>query len=176
MAGAKDTGAFAPTRKLHLKSSLFLVCTFAFLLSGLLVLFTPTNSLAEEAPIANEEISASEKGPTTKELLGSARPKTPSLLGQVSKGMIYCIGALLLMLGLYKQFGPTKGVKSTSINVLSQRALTSKHSLIIAEVEGQRLLIGAGGDQLSLIKELAPVAPTAEKKKEGAISVAVNNG
>ncbi|MCB0360820.1 MAG: flagellar biosynthetic protein FliO [Bdellovibrionales bacterium] len=90
--------------------------------------------------------------------VGSEVTQTSSLIGSITKGLLYTIGALLLGLAAFKKFRSPIETATSKIQVISRRALSPKSALFVISVEGQTLLIGSTEQQLSLITRLEPAA------------------
>ncbi len=74
------------------------------------------------------------------------------------------LGALLAGAGLWLLKGRrTLAIRGNPIHVVTSRYLGAKRFLTIVEVDGERLLLGLAGDQVSLVTRLPSATPTGER-------------
>ena len=92
---------------------------------------------------------------TNSKIIGSSVPKTSDFIQKGTKGIIYCLGLLILAYGLKrKMHGKTAHEKDNPITVLARKSLGQRCSLVLVDVDGKRLLLSHSFDCLSLISEL----------------------
>ena len=73
------------------------------------------------------------------------------------------LGAILAGAGLGGLKGRrTLAVRGNPIRVVTSRYLGAKRFLTIVEVDGERLLLGLAGDQVSLVTRLPATSPAEE--------------
>ena len=74
---------------------------------------------------------------------------------QVFKGFLYVVGGFLLIIGLLQRFQKRdQKAQEAAIEIEAKKAVTAKSALIIARVEGNRYLLSASPEGLSLIAPL----------------------
>ena len=74
------------------------------------------------------------------------------------------LGALLAGAGIWLVRGRrTIAIRKSPIRVVTSRYLGAKRFLTIVEVDGERLLLGLAGDQVSLVTRLPSVTPAGER-------------
>ncbi len=138
----------APQRRMLFASLLLLSVSFACCA----VLLTPSSAHAETSTREAAATKAAEQMKDIKApLVGSAVPSARGLASNIMKGTLYCIGALLLVFALIKRFGPQENCGENPISILAKRSVGSKNSLILIEVFDQKFIVGATGENLSLI-------------------------
>jgi|GEM_PF-4960079 len=135
----------------------------------------PTSTPAQQTPSEPTQVQA----PTTQtpvventkqEKVGSAIPDMSQLMEKSVKGLIYSVVILLIFLGLLKRgnFLP-KSPNSRLISIIERKQLGPKTALVIAEVEGTRLLLSDTGISLTLLcvleKQKTDTAPKEEEEK-----------
>ncbi len=118
--------------------------------------------------LAQEVVSSPSKLERTKELVkqGSderAQPKTvtessieTSAVKMVS-GLVGAIGVLLLLVVALKKI--QKGgalVSNKKIKILERTPLSQRSALVLAEVDGERILLGVGSDPVTILHKMVP--------------------
>lgn len=74
-------------------------------------------------------------------------------LGKVGQGLVFCIGALLLGVGVYKKFVLKDGPKGSRRIIIKERTvLGPKSALILVEVDGKEMLLSTGSESANLIR------------------------
>lgn len=82
-----------------------------------------------------------------------------SAVSSVSKKSIYFIALLMIGFSLFKKFSlkQTQQEEKEHIDVISRKALSSRSSLMIVQVENQKLLLAQNGDDVSFLTELSSI-------------------
>ncbi|MCB0344654.1 MAG: FliO/MopB family protein [Bdellovibrionales bacterium] len=143
--------SFGPQRRAVLASLLILSLSIACFA----VLLTPSSAHADEATADSPAAKAAEQMKKIKpQLLGSAVPSTNTLASSAIKGTLYCVGALLLGFALIKRFSPQENSGQNPISILARKSIGNKNSLILIEVFDQQFIVGAAGENLSLITKI----------------------
>jgi flagellar biogenesis protein FliO len=128
--------------------------------------------LAQLVTGAEEQVDSAEKTTLRSSLskAGNKFSKTPSLgrdvpefgasAGKASKGLIYCLAAVLVLLYVYKQVrSRTNGqVDQQVIEVIARRGLSSRTALLVIRADERKFLLTQNGDEVTLLSELDPVS------------------
>jgi flagellar biogenesis protein FliO len=81
----------------------------------------------------------------------------------VTTAVATVLGAMLAGAGLWLLRGRRAAiVRGNPIRVVTSRYLGAKRFLTIVEVDGERLLLGLAGDQVSLVTRLPATSPAEE--------------
>lgn len=84
------------------------------------------------------------------------------------QGLGIVAGIFLIGAHYYKKYTLKNAPQfSRKIKILERSSLGGKNGLVLAEVDGQRVLVGMGGDSLSLIKLDSPTVKLEEVVEEG---------
>lgn len=134
--------------------------TKGFLFAALLTFSAASApAFADEPAVSTPapETAASESLQRTKRSL--AGEATPGQSGAGAKAVSVMMCALAVLGGLAalaKRYQQRQGKlgNGTSIELLAKRQLSPKHALYVVEIEGQRLVLGAGGERIQLLTTL----------------------
>ncbi len=86
--------------------------------------------------------------------VGTEVPGLASLAGNITKGLLYCVGVFLVIVSLFKRFGPDRISLPLEVEILGRKNLSPKTALLVVQVEGRRLLLASTPDDIKLISEL----------------------
>ena len=129
-------------------------------------------ALLVSAPVRADEPAVSSAAPesaaseslqrTKRSLAGEA---TPGQSGASAKAVSTMMCALAVLGGLAafaKRFQQRQAKlgNGLSIDLLAKRQLSPKHALFVVEIEGQRLVLGTGGERMQLLTTLDSFADT----------------
>lgn len=89
---------------------------------------------------------------------------TQNLL-QVVLSLVAVIGLFLVMAWLMRRFAQGPGMGARHIKILSAINLGTKEKLLVVDVEGQQLVLGVTGQQISTLHTFAQPAITVDDKK-----------
>lgn len=93
---------------------------------------------------------------------------TGSMALRMIQGLGIVVGLFIIGAHYYKKYVIKSEPKQTrSIKIVERTPLGSKNALILAEIEGQRVLVGLSAESISLIKLEAPVVKLEESIMEG---------
>jgi flagellar biogenesis protein FliO len=126
---------------------------------------SPNNRMANIASIVKDGRSAQGQG--------NKKRVEPQSTGSIALRMIQGLGLVagLFLIGAhcYKKYALKDAPQTTrKIKIIERSSMGGKQALVLAEVEGQKVLIGLGGDSLSLIKLDTPEIKLEQAVTEGA--------
>lgn len=69
------------------------------------------------------------------------------------QGLAFCVGLLLVGSGIYRKFGRGKslGGSTSRIKILERSALSARAMVVLAEIDGQKVLFTTGSDQVQTV-------------------------
>lgn len=81
-------------------------------------------------------------------------------IGQMLFGLVVVLGAVFVVAWVARRLRGASGTGTNGIDVLAQTSLGAKEKVVIVRVDGERLLLGVAGGQVSLLKTLSADAAT----------------
>jgi|GEM_PF-1419837 len=121
------------------------------------------NRMANIASIMGQDKAATSSTTERKEPYS-----TGTAVLRMIQGLGIVAGMFLIGAHYYKKFALKNAPQfSRKIKILERSSLGGKRGLVLAEVDGQRILVGMGGNSLSLIKLDAPTVKLEEVVEEG---------
>lgn len=72
--------------------------------------------------------------------------------GKMFRGLFLCLGVLLIITHIIKKFSKKNAttISDKRIVILDRQSLTSKSALVLADVEGRKILIACGSDNINI--------------------------
>lgn len=109
-----------------------------------------------------------DRGAVVNELEKDKPYTTGAAVLRMIQGLGIVAGMFLIGAHYYKKYTFKNAPQfSKKIKILERSSLGGKNGLVLAEVDGQRILVGMGGDSLSLIKLDSPTLKLEEVVEEG---------
>jgi len=88
-------------------------------------------------------------------VVGSSLPQRADMFGSFSKGIIYCLGVLLVLLAIkHKVYLKNTHNTDNPIHIVAKKSVGYRVSMMLVEVEGKKFLVSHNGDSIHLISEL----------------------
>lgn len=111
--------------------------------------------LNQPTPEQSETINTTHLPINKTGIVGSSLPQRSEMFGSFGKGIIYCLGVLLILLAIKHKIK----LKNTNnpdnpIHILAKKAVGYRVSMMLVEVEGKKFLVSHNGDSVHLISEI----------------------
>ena len=135
-----------------LKHWIRIILVAALLVVGTVGTATADDS-AESAKLERAKAIAQESRAAEKEKKNAAPPSFASSGVKMTQGLALCVAILLIGAFLAKKFkvgAVNSGARS--MKVLERLPLTPKTALLLAEVQGQRVILSVGSEQVQFLK------------------------
>ncbi|MCB0337285.1 MAG: FliO/MopB family protein, partial [Bdellovibrionales bacterium] len=161
--------------------------SFLLAILGLLMSF-PSVVIGEDAAVPSErsqEISASlarlkgslelsdkNRNPLShedSEVSSTEEQTMGSLALKMGKGLVLCVGVLLIGLSIAKRMRPDRFTQESRVRIRERVALTPKVSLLIVEIDGKEQLLTVGSDQVSVLPSHTKFSRMIEDSSSGAL-------